>query len=90
MTIKRSSALLHWGADQKIELLESEQRKAGLTGWLNGLEHYHATRILPIDEDIARRWGELFTNAKRQGIRLPAIDGLIAATALRPGLHLVT
>ena len=73
-----------------IELLEPGKRKSGLEGWLGGLEEHYSTRILPIDADIARIWGELLANARRQGIGLPAIDGLIAATAIHHGLHLVT
>lgn len=73
-----------------IALLEPGKRKTGLEGWLSGLEDYYAARILPIDADIARIWGELLAKAKRQGVGLPVIDGLIAATAIHFGLHLVT
>lgn len=45
----------------------------------------YAGRILPVTFDVAERWGQL--TAARP---LPAIDGLIAATALIHGLTVVT
>lgn len=73
-----------------IELLEPGKRRTALETWLTGMEDHYAGKILPITADISRVWGELLANAKRQGIALPAIDGLIAATAIHHGLHLVT
>jgi predicted nucleic acid-binding protein len=40
-----------------------------------------ADRILPISLEVADRWGDLAALYQRRGIALPAIDGLIAATA---------
>jgi toxin FitB len=56
-----------------------------LTVWLDKLRAGLGTRILPVDERIAEAWGRL-------GIPdpLPAIDGLIAATAIVHGLTVVT
>jgi predicted nucleic acid-binding protein len=45
---------------------------------------------LPIDEEIADRWGVLAASAKKQGKALSAIDGLIAATAVHHNLTIVT
>jgi predicted nucleic acid-binding protein len=53
--------------------------------WVDGIETTFADRILGIDVVAARRWGEL--SAERS---LPVIDTLIAATAIRHGLTLVT
>jgi predicted nucleic acid-binding protein len=47
-------------------------------------------RILPVDEDIAERWGWLAAEAKMRGRPLPVIDGLLAATALHYNLVLVS
>jgi predicted nucleic acid-binding protein len=44
-------------------------------------------RILPVNADVADRWGLLTADAKRQGRPLPVIDGLLAATALH---HILT
>lgn len=43
--------------------------------------------MLPIDAAVADRWGRLQSEAGRP---LPAIDGLLAATALQHNLTLVT
>ncbi|MGB9432772.1 MAG: hypothetical protein WBQ89_11060 [Candidatus Acidiferrum sp.] len=37
---------------------------------------------MPIDIEVADRWGMLAAVAKRQGKTLSVIDGLLAATAL--------
>ncbi len=44
-------------------------------------------RVLAIDYAIADRWGRLLANENRP---LPAVDSLIAATALHLDLALVT
>jgi toxin FitB len=56
-----------------------------LGAWVGGIETTFADRLLPIDAATARRWGELSVNRS-----LPVIDTLIAATAMRHGLTLVT
>lgn len=53
--------------------------------WLAALRRDYVTRILPVTADIAEEWGRL--NAPTP---LPAIDGLLAATASVRGLTLVT
>lgn len=58
---------------------------AQLDAWVDGIETTFADRILPVDTATARLWGEL--SAARS---LPVIDTLIAATAIRRGLTLVT
>jgi len=56
-----------------------------LAAWVDGIESTFADRILTVDAPTARLWGEL--SAARS---LPVVDTLIAATALRHGLTLVT
>ena len=58
---------------------------ASLEHWIRGLELFFADRILSIDTDIARMWGEI--SAPRP---LPVIGALLAATAQVRGLTLVT
>jgi predicted nucleic acid-binding protein len=45
---------------------------------------------VPIDVAIADRWGLIAAEAKRKGIALPVIDGLLAATALHHNLTVVS
>jgi toxin FitB len=64
------------------------EQKAGLLDWLeNELPHYFQHRLLSIDFKIAKIWGKLTAQTKRP---LPAIDSLLAATAITHQLILVT
>lgn len=66
-------------------------RRAQLENWLElELKARFAGRVLPVDVPVADRWGALAAEAKRRGKPLPAIDGLLAATAQHHGLTLVT
>lgn len=58
---------------------------SALARWLRSIEREFADRIVPIDTEIATAWGALDAAGP-----LPAIDGLLAATALARGLTLVT
>ncbi len=71
-----------------IEALPNSKRKLTLRDWLEvDLPAFFTGRILPIDETVVDRWGRLLARVKRT---VPAIDSLIAATALQYGLILVT
>ena len=71
-----------------IEGLPEGDRKRRLLDWLEvELPAYFAGRILPVDATVADRWGRLLAQAGRL---VPAIDSLLAATALVHGLTLVT
>jgi toxin FitB len=73
-----------------IALLPEGRRKRELASWLLGIERQFTEQILPVDHDVARLRGELTAHAQLQGIQIPASDGLIAATAIRHGLHVMT
>jgi toxin FitB len=73
-----------------IGLLAAGRKKKALTSWLTGLETKFSDRILVIDVETARIWGEITARAETSGIVIPAVDGLLAATALRHGLHVMT
>ena len=63
-------------------------RRERLRVWLETeLPAWFGARVLPIDEQVADRWGRLVAAAGRS---LPAVDSLLAATALDNGLRLVT
>ena len=71
-----------------IERVEDSARKQSLVDWLEvELPRYFLGRLLGIDAQVADRWGRLMASAGRP---LPAIDGLLAATALQHDLTLVT
>lgn len=56
-----------------------------LERWLNGIEHDFGERILAVDMAIADLWGDL-----NGGDPLSCVDSLLAATAIRHDLILVT
>lgn len=61
------------------------QGAAPLNRWLHKVVEGFGRRIVPIDRAVAEEWGRI--NVPRT---LPAIDGLLAATANVHGLTLVT
>ena len=60
-------------------------RADALQNWLEGLLATHGRRILPIDVEVATRWGRLCSLFPQL-----AIDMLLAATALQHGLTVAT
>ncbi|MDR3674860.1 MAG: type II toxin-antitoxin system VapC family toxin [Acidobacteriota bacterium] len=73
-----------------ISLLRESPKKRTLATWVETLERDYADRLLPINLEICRLWGELAATAQKAGRVVPATDGLIAATALRHGLRVMT
>jgi predicted nucleic acid-binding protein len=71
-----------------VELLDGGHRREKLRVWLETeLREWFQDRVLPIDAAVADRWGRLLAEAGRP---LPAVDSLVAATALHHDLRLVT
>lgn len=74
-----------------IERLPEGRKRTRLTTWIDGdLKLRFTGRLLPVDEDVAERWGLVCAQAGAQGITVPVLDGLIAATALVHGMTVVT
>ena len=73
-----------------IFLLEPGKRRSGFEKWLARLRLDYADRVLPVDDEPVSIWGDLTARAQRKGRIVRAADGLIAATALRHGLHVAT
>lgn len=70
------------------EKLPDGRRRSQIITWLEiELPDWFETRVLAIDAAVADEWGRLTARIKQP---LPAIDGLIAATALRHRLTVVT
>jgi toxin FitB len=69
---------------ERLRRKDEVQAKA-IERWLAGLRRFYQDRIVPIDIEIAERWGRLGAAAT-----LPAIDGLLAATALTRDWTVVT
>lgn len=74
-----------------IDMVSHERKRADLEAWLvSGVTRRFSGRILPFDLDVAQQWGRIEANARLRSGKLPVIDALIAATALRHGLTVVT
>lgn len=71
-----------------VEGVTDAARRERLRVWLEqDLPEWFEDRLLPVDAAVADRWGRLVAEAGRP---LPAVDSLLAATALQHGLRLVT
>jgi len=71
-----------------IDSLVNDDRQLKLLDWLEvELPQFFSGRILAVDAAVADRWGRLNAQMERP---IPAIDSLLAATALTHGLKLVT
>ena len=71
-----------------VENMTDQPRRLKLLDWLETeLPAWFAGRVLPVDAGVADVWGRLLARAGRP---LPAIDSLLAATAMQHGLRLVT
>lgn len=70
-----------------IDSVQRRDRTRALTlnRWLHGLVAQFESRLLPVDRAVAEEWGRM--NAANT---LPAIDGMLAATARVHGLTFVT
>jgi predicted nucleic acid-binding protein len=57
-----------------IALLKESKNKRDLQAWLQPLEQYCADRILPVDLETSRTWGELTASPQKIGKIVPARD----------------
>ncbi len=73
-----------------IALLADSLHKRALHVWLQTLERNYSDRILPVDLETSRIWGEVAAATQKAGRPIGAIDALIAATARRHGLVVMT
>ena len=74
-----------------IEKLPNSKRRQELSDWLeNELLIRFQDNLIELDVNILIRWGKLNAQLEIDGKRAPAIDSLIAATALEHKLILVT
>lgn len=77
--------------EKGISKLKSSKRKVVITEWLHeDLLIRFSNRILILDIDILLQWGKMMASLESQGIKMPTIDSLIAATAKKNNYCLVT
>jgi predicted nucleic acid-binding protein len=76
---------------RSIEALPDSQRKNDLMVWLNeGLKERLKEHILPLETVTFTLWGSLTSWKEQDGKPMGVIETLIAATALRHNLTIVT
>ena len=73
-----------------ITLLPDGKQKKEINAWLKQIENSYADLIIPVDEKVAARWGEMRALLQSSGITINVVDGLLAATCKVYGLSLVT
>lgn len=74
-----------------IEKLPISKRKRELNRWVTeDLNLRFRYRTLNINMEVVKKWGEILAVADLKGKPLPAVDSLIAATALVHDLSVVT
>jgi tRNA(fMet)-specific endonuclease VapC len=74
-----------------IEKVRDSQRKAALDAWLyDELLVRFRSRVAVLDVGVLLEWGALVGRLEAQGAPMPAMDSLIAATALHGRFVLVT
>jgi predicted nucleic acid-binding protein len=74
-----------------IEKLPKSKRKQELHIWLKeDLLARFSGKITPIENEVITEWGRLTARLELAGTPIPAIDSLIAATALTYSLALIT
>ena len=74
-----------------IEKLPDGQRKKAIRSWFEqDVIARFQNRILSVDLEICMRWGRMSAESERMGYPRPAIDALLAGTALVNQLVLVT
>ena len=71
--------------------LPASNRRAILEDWLdNEIMPWLGDRVLPVTLAIAERWGDMAAQLKTKGRPRPVVDAVIAATAFKHDLVLVT
>ena len=76
---------------KEIEKLPDSKKKKELNRWVKeDLKHRFKNRILYINMEEVNKWGEILATVEKNGKPLPAIDSLIAATALVHDFSIVT
>lgn len=85
------SVLVMGELNKGVAKLAAGDRKQALLSWLeHDLAERFEGRIVGLDLETAILWGRIQGKAEKMGEKLPVMDSLIAATALRNGFTVVT
>ena len=84
------SALTFGEISRGIALLPVSKKRERYERFLAALGQRFAERIFAFDRAVAEQWGALLARCSMNGTPMPAIDSMLAATALTHGLTIVT
>jgi toxin FitB len=73
-----------------IHLMDQGNRRHDIERWYQRIERWAANRLLVMDAPVMNTWGRFYAKHQRTGLKLPLMDSLLAATALRHQLTIVT
>jgi len=73
-----------------ISLLPMGRKRVELGNWFHGIQSQFAAQVVDIDLETALIWGEISANVRLSGRTVGDGDLLIAATALRHGMTVMT
>ena len=73
-----------------IERLPEGKRKEAFQAWLSEIGRVMKGSILSVNRSVAHTWGQMQGQLDKKGIQLAPFDGMIAATAVRYDLTVVT
>ena len=76
--------------EKGIIRMSDSRRKTALKVFLEDLIHRFDDQVLDLTTSTLRRWAKMVVGLEKNGLVLPIIDSLIAATALEHDLTLVT
>lgn len=70
--------------------LPQEFKQRRVRTWMQDVKRKLGASLHPIDYETTIIWGQIMASAARRKLRLPYPDGLVAATAKRHGLEVMT
>ena len=73
-----------------IHLMDTGIRRQQIERWFQRIERWAANRLLAMDAPVMLVWGRLYARHQKIGRKFPLMDSLLAATALRHDLTVVT
>ena len=73
-----------------IHLMDRGKRRQQIERWYQRIERWASGRILAVDTAVMHTWAPFCAKHRKEGLNLPAMDSLVAATAIHHQLTLVT
>ena len=69
---------------------QENRRAAKISAWITKLEQRFADRTVQVDRQVLEQWAGMCGRSEAEGMKLPVIDSLLAASALTHDLTVVT